>query len=129
MGAEILAIAWKYLIIPILIYIANYAVAYFKAKIDDIATKADNEMAKKIILEVNQIVSTCVLATTQTYVSNMKEKDLFDKEAQKEALRMTSETVFSLMSDEMIGYIEGSYGDIEQYITNLIEAKIAESKG
>lgn len=128
MYSEIWTIAWKYLIIPILIYVSNYVVAYFKAKIDEIATKADDELEKKIIMEANELVSTCVLATTQTYVDALKKAGAFDKDAQKEALRITTEAVYSLMTNEMSGYIECCYGDVETYITNLIEAKIAENK-
>lgn len=128
MGTDFLALIWKYLFIPIIIYVANYAVAFFKAKINDIAEKADNENAKKIIEEANEIVSTCVLATTQTYVDALKKQDKFDADAQKQALKITSEAVFRFMSDEMKGYIEASYGDVEKYIASLIEAKIAQSK-
>lgn len=128
MGAEFLVVLWKYLFIPIIIYVANYAVAFFKAKINEIAEKADNRAAEKIIKEANEIVSTCVLATTQTYVDNLKKQDKFDADAQKEALRLTSEAVYNLMTNEMKGYITASYGDVESYVTNLIEAEIAKSK-
>lgn len=128
MTNEFLTIIWKYLFIPIIIYVANYAVAYFKAKIDDIAEKANDEAAKKIIKEANEIISTCVLATTQTYVDTLKKEDKFDLAAQKEALKITSESVYQLMSDEMKGYITASYGDVEAYVTKAIEAEIAKAK-
>lgn len=130
MGAEFwITLAIRLIILPIIMYVANYVVALLKAKAEEHIANVENEKVKNMLNEAVNIVSSCVLATTQTYVSALKEQGKFDMDAQKEALRITSEMAINFLPDETKAYIEGSYGDLDDFVTNLIEAQIAESKG
>ena len=70
----------------------------------------------------------CVIKTNQTYVDSLKAKGTFTVEAQKEAFENTYYAVTELLSDELNNFIETSYGDVENYLTTLIEAKVNELK-
>lgn len=130
MGAEFwITLVFRVIILPIIMYVAKYAVNLFAAWADEHIAKVENNKVKMMLEEAIDIVSICVMSTTQTYVDTLKQQGKFNIEAQKEALRITSEKAMSMLPDETKAYIEGSYGDLEEYVTNLIEAQIAGSKG
>lgn len=130
MGAEFwITLLFRLVIIPLAIYVAKWAVALFKAKTEEHIAKIDNANAQRLLNEAVDIISTCVLATTQTYVDALKKQDKFDLEAQKEALKITTDMAITMLPDETKAFIEGSYGDLDQYVINTIEAKIAQAKG
>lgn len=78
---------------------------------------------------VEDTITKCVIATNQTYVEALKNKDLFDAEAQKTAFNMTFEAVKTLLSNEAIAYLTSMSGDVDKYLTTLIEAEANKNKG
>ena len=64
----------------------------------------------------------CVIATNQTYVENLKNKNAFDKEAQEEAFKMTYDAVMVILTDDAKDYLNNAVGDLQLYVTKLIEA-------
>lgn len=73
---------------------------------------------------LNETITSCVIATTQTYVSSLKNQGKFNAEAQKKAFNMTYEAVMSLLTEEAIKYLNEAVGDLQLYITQKIEADV-----
>lgn len=90
--------------------------------------KTDNELAIKYLDMLEDTITKAVLATTQTYVENMKNKNAFDKEAQKTAFDMTYNAVMKVLTDDVKVYLEQIVGDLDTYITAQIEATIKLAK-
>lgn len=70
----------------------------------------------------------CVLATTQTYVENLKKEGAFDADAQKIAFTKTYTNVMKIFSDEAKEYLTEALGDLEAYVYNRIEANVKLTK-
>ncbi len=90
--------------------------------------KTDNELAIKYLDMLEDTITKAVLATTQTYVENMKNKNAFDKEAQKTAFDMTYNAVMKVLTDDVKVYLEQIVGDLDTYITAQIEATVKLAK-
>lgn len=111
-------------VIPLLGILTTFLVALIKTKMKEIQDKTDNVLADKYLSMLTETISACVLATNQTYVDALKEKDLFDTEAQKEAFKKTYEAVLNILSDDAKTYLTSAYGDLTAFITSKIEAEI-----
>lgn len=111
-------------IIPLLGIITKYLVDFLQAKRDEINDKIDNETAEKYTEMIFDTVTACVIATNQTYVNSLKEQGKFDEEAQKKAFDITMSAVLDILSDDVKKYMEEFTGDLNAYITNLIEAQV-----
>ena len=115
-------------IIPLLGILTAYIVQYIKAKSDELQTATDNAMADKYIALLADTITKCVIATNQTYVDSLKNKDAFNKEAQKEAFELTYNAVLDILSDDAKDYIAEAFGDAEIYLTTLIEEAVNKNK-
>lgn len=73
-------------------------------------------------------VTRCVIATNQTYVDALKEEGSFDKEAQEIAFQKTFNAVMAILSEDMKQYIIETFGDLQVYLFQLIEAQVAQEK-
>lgn len=78
-------------------------------------------MAEKIICDV-------VIATNQTYVDALKDKNAFDAAAQAEAFQKTKTAVMALITDNMKKVINEATGDFDVWVDIIIEAKVKEVK-
>ncbi len=125
---EILQDLFVVVIIPLLGLITKYMVQFFAVKIEEIKNTTDNETFKKYFDMLNQTISNCVIATNQTYVDALKDKNAFTAEAQKEALQKTYDAIMSILSEDAKTYLINATGDLENYIMNLIEAQVKENK-
>lgn len=92
-------------------------------------SKVENETLEKYIVLVGNLITDCVAATQQTYVQALKDKDMFDENAQKEALEMTFNAVKSLLSEKATAYLSEAFVDLDNYIKFKIEAEINKNKG
>ena len=115
-------------VIPLLGVLTMYLVQYIKMKSKEIADKTDNDLADKYIQMLTDTITTCVIATNQTYVEALKKQGKFDKEAQKEAFKLTYNAVMAVLTDEAKKYLTAAYGDLTAYITNKIEAEVQINK-
>jgi recombinational DNA repair protein (RecF pathway) len=112
------------LIVPLLAVVTVFLIRWFTAQAEELKKKTDNEIAQKYIDLLNNTIVTCVTATNQTYVNALKDKNMFDKEAQEEAFRRTFEAVQEILSDEARVYLNEIYNDLNEYIVNQIEATV-----
>ena len=115
-------------IIPLLGVITAYIVSYIKAKTKELNTNNSNELLSKYLTMLSDTVCDCVIATNQTYVEALKNKNAFDVEAQKVAFEMTYNAVINVLSIEAKEYLTSIYGDLSVYITNMIEAEVNRNK-
>ena len=73
---------------------------------------------------LEETVVNCVIATNQTYVDSLKKQGKFDLEAQKEAFSRTYNQVMLILADDAKIYLESAVGDLNTYITNMIETQV-----
>lgn len=115
-------------IIPLLGILTKMLVDFLKTKSQETKQKTNNVIAKKYIDTLTDTITSCVIATNQTYVETLKKKGEFTKEAQKEAFTKTYESVISILSTDCKIYLENAFGDLQTYITTQIEAIVQENK-
>lgn len=115
-------------VFPLLGVLTSYLVVFIKNKTKQATEASDNVLFNKYITMLGDTIATCVMATQQTYVNALKEQNAFDKEAQKVALDMTTETVKAFLSEEAKVYLQAIYGDLDALIKQKIEAQICGSK-
>jgi len=89
-----------------------------------IRVKAANDTQIKYLDKFEQLVKDSVDQVQQTYVSNMKAENLFDKEAQYKAFEMVKNSVLAMMNDRMMQIVMDAVGDFDEYIKNKIEAEV-----
>ena len=112
-------------VFPILTAVAMYVVTLIKTKKQEILENVKNETAKKYLELLDSTVTDCVKATNQTYVETLKAQGIFDAEAQRQAFQITYEKVMAILSDDAVNYLTAAVKDLEAYITNKIEAQVA----
>ena len=121
---EFLPLLFELCLIPLFGILTAFIVKWLKAKETEITTKVDNDTADKYISLVMSTVRDCVVATNQTYVESLKQQGSFDTEAQKNAFKATYESVLNILSDDAKEYLIHAYGDLNAYLTTLIEAEV-----
>lgn len=115
-------------IIPLLGVLTTYLVMYIKAKSKELIDKTDNDLADKYIAMLTETITSCVIATNQTYVEALKAQGKFDAEAQEIAFKKTYNAVMSILTKEAKDYLANIYGDLDAFITNKIEAEVKITK-
>lgn len=124
MDMELLAQIFEICILPLLGVLTAFFVKWVNVKINDLTAKTKNETQIKYLNMLNNTITDCVIATTQTYVDTLKKQGAFDAEAQKVAFMMTYESVVKLLTDEATEYLNEAVGDLQLYITQKIEAEV-----
>jgi hypothetical protein len=121
--------------VPLLGVLTAYAVAFLKAKKEEILakiatnrTQEEKELASKYLSMVEKTVTDCVMATNQTYVDSLKQEGKFDSEAQKAAFNKTLDAVLAILTDDAKEYLTQIFGDLNVYLTNLIESQVKINK-
>lgn len=125
---ELLQKIFDVCIIPLLGILTSYAIVFIKNKSNELKEVTDNELYRKYIDLLQDTIVRCVIATNQTYVENLKNKNAFDKEAQEEAFKMTYNAVMVILTDDAKEYLNNAVGDLQLYVTKLIEAQVNMSK-
>ena len=126
---ELLATIFEICIIPLLGVLTAYAVKWIKAKSNEMQVNVDNSLHDKYIKMLEDTITTCVLATNQTYTESLKQQGEFDKEAQKKAFEETAKAVMSILTEDAQQYLSSAVGDLNIYITQKIEANVNINKG
>lgn len=115
-------------VLPLLGVLTMYIVKFIQAKSTEIATKVDHDLVDKYVAMLAITIENCIIATNQTYVESLKQAGKFDAEAQKTAFNMTKNAVMAILSDEAKKYLESAVGDLNEYITQQIEAAVNVNK-
>lgn len=91
-------------------------------------TKIKNDTQIKYLNKFEQLVADAVNQVQQTYVEHMKAEDLFDEQAQAEALVKVKATVINMMNDRMQEIVIDAVGDFDTYMRSLIESEVFKMK-
>lgn len=124
MDIELISQILELVVIPLLGIITTYIVKLINKKMTEIDVSVNNELASKYINMLDETISDCVLATTQTYVESLKNKGEFTKEAQKEAFDKTYKAIMDILSTDAIEYLNEAIGDLKIYIETKIESEV-----
>lgn len=115
-------------IIPLIGVLTGILIKYINSKSTEIITQTEDAQAKKYIAMLDTTITSCVLATTQTYVDSLKKAGKFDVEAQKTAFEMTYNAILNVLTEDAKNYLTAFYGDLGAYMTNKIEAEVKNTK-
>ena len=121
---ELLNQIFQTCIIPLLGILVTYLLKVLQAKRDQVIERTENEVLEKYVRMLNQTIADCVVATNQTYVEDLKNKNAFDSEAQKQALSRTYTAVMTVLTEEAKVYLANIYEDLNAYILTKIEAEV-----
>lgn len=86
--------------------------------------KISNDKASKLLANATQIVINAVRSVFQTYVESLKADGKFDAQCQKLALKEAKDIALNQMAQETKVFISDTFGDLESWLTNQIEASI-----
>ena len=93
-----------------------------------IKEKEQKDLLISVINRASDIVEKAVIKTNQTYVDALKNSESFDKISQKEAFNKTFDAVKELLTEETSNAIEEIYGNVDSYISMLIENFVRQEK-
>lgn len=124
MNMELLSQIFEVCIIPLLGVLTTFLVRYINAKMKTLVDTISDEKQKKYIEMLNNTITDCVIATTQTYVDTLKKQGKFDKEAQEQAFLMTFNAVSDLLTEESKKYLNEAIEDLDLYIKQKIESEV-----
>ena len=124
MDMELITQIFEVCIIPLLGVLTTFLVRYINAKMKTLVNTISDEKQKKYIEMLNNTITDCVIATTQTYVDTLKKQGKFDKEAQEQAFLMTFNAVSDLLTEESKKYLNEAIEDLDLYIKQKIESEV-----
>lgn len=119
---------FKVVLLPLIGVLATYLINLIQNKTKELKEKTKNEKVNTYLDFLEKVVTSCVEATTQTYVKEMKDKNCFDEKAQKEAFNKTFNAVMSILSKEGQENLSIITSDLQEYIKQKIEQIIKEKK-
>lgn len=111
-------------IIPLLGILIKYLVDWIQTKKNTLIQQEENEIKQRYIEMLANTIETCVIATNQTYVNALKDKNAFTLEAQKEAFEITKNAILTILGEEGQNYLKQIYGDLNIYIMKEIEKNV-----
>lgn len=126
--AEILNSVFELVLIPLLGLITKYFIQFITMKVEEAKEKSSNDTFDKYLSQLNDAINRAVLATNQTYVDSLKDKNVFTAEAQKEAFEKTYATVLACLSTDAKTILAEGLGDLQTYITTTIEQQVLLNK-
>ena len=104
--------------------LCGYFLTYINKKKLALQQEMDSELVTKYTNMLEQTIMSCVRATNQTFVEALKKQGAFTEEAQMEAFAKTYNNVMSILSEDCYEYLSTITADVENYITNKIEAEV-----
>ena len=125
---DILVNALYEVAIVIIAALGGAIIAFLRTKISSINSNSSNELANRIRWEVESAGEDAVMAVNQTFVEELKKKNLFDKEAQEEAFDRALDGTLKALSQSTVEFINNTYGDITIWLKDKIEAAVNRNK-
>lgn len=125
---ELLQQLFELVLFPLMGIGTVYLIALISNKIKQIKQNTDNDLLDKYLSMLENTITDCVIATTQTYVDSLKKQGAFDADAQKVAFTKTYTNVMRILTEDAKEYLEQALGDLESYVYNKIESEVALNK-
>ena len=123
-----LNIVFQAVIIPLFAILTKFLVDFIKLKAQEIISTLQNEQAVKYVRMIEATVINCVKTTNQTYVDKMKDENVFDKEKQAIAFKMTYDAVMEILTEDAKEYITTGFADGKAWLISLIESAVRDNK-
>ena len=86
--------------------------------------KIKDKKVAKWTTDIFTICSNAVMTVFQSFVETLKKEGKFDKAAQQEAKERAYTIIMTQLTPELQEYIQSNFGDMKEYIMNLIESII-----
>lgn len=115
-------------LIPLLIALTGFLVKWINAKANEAKDKIKDDKYYLYIDILQELVTKTVIMVNQTYVDELKKENAFTKEAQIEAFKRVYETVIASLSEDVYVYLEQIIGNLDEYLTVLIESSVKAQK-
>ena len=128
MKPEVISQIFELIVFPFLFVLTGFMIQFIKTKTQELKNKTNNETQQKYLTMFEDTITTCVLATNQTYVDALKKEGKFDAEAQKKAFELTKDAVLTILTEDAKEYLTELYGDLNKQLTSLIEAQVKVNK-
>lgn len=125
---EFLSTLLQAMLIAAVPIITGAAIKGVRAIAEHLASKTNNELAKKYLKEVADAIEEAVSFTNQTYVDTLKKNDKFTDENQKEARNRSLEKAAALLTSDARKFLEEAYGDLNAYLLTRIEPEVRRQK-
>lgn len=119
-----LTTVFEFIISPLLILLTSFAVKWINARANNLKAETDNQIIQKYIDMLNKTIATTVTAVNQTYVDDLKNKNAFTIEAQKEAFQRVYDVVINSLTKEAGFYLAEIINDLDAYVRNKIEEQV-----
>ena len=124
MSQEVLGIIWSAVGI-VVTGLVSWAVSVL---IQFLNSKIKNEKIRKFATQITTIISGAVQAISQEFVDTLKKQGKFDAKAAEEAKEKALAIIKGQLTTELTDYISESFGDVEKYIEEQIEAVLYQLK-
>lgn len=111
-------------LLPLIGILCSYGIAFMRKKVKEMQDNSQNELFNKYSDMLMGIVETCVIATNQTYVDELKEQGRFGPEEHDIAYHKTFDAIKSLLTEEMQKVLTEVYTDLDFYISQLIQEQV-----
>lgn len=118
---ELLFSALGILVTGLATWLTTIVVNWFNSKIK-------NKTLAELLTAITNTVAIAVRATYQEYVENIKGTEKWTKETQKIALSKALKKAKDTLTEEAKAYITETYGDIDTFLTSLIESILFDLK-
>jgi len=128
MTAQMLQEIFFTVLIPLVGILCTYGIAFLRKKTHEIQVQVNSELFTKYSEMLIGLVETCVIATNQTYVDELKAQGRFGPEEHDIAYHKTFDAVKALMTEEMQKVLGEVYKDIDFYISQLIQEQVNTAK-
>lgn len=125
---ELIQTILQTVLIPLLIALTGFVVKWVNAKANELKSKTQDDRYDLYIDILQELVTKTVIMVNQTYVDELKKENAFTKEAQIEAFNKVYETVITSLSEDVYTYLEQIIGNLNDYITVLIESAVKQQK-
>ena len=125
---ELVSTIIQTVLIPLLIALTGFLVKWINAKANEAKNKINDDKYYLYIDILQELVTKTVITVNQTYVDELKKENAFTKEAQIEAFNKVYETVLTSLSEDVYTYLEQIIGNLDDYLTVLIESAVKTQK-
>lgn len=115
-------------LVPLLGIITGFLITLIQKKKNELMEKTKDKKIKRYIELLDDTIENCVKSINQTYVKELKGKNAFTEEAQKEAFNKCFDNVIKILSKDTLTYLEEVHGDLTTLITNKIESEVGYQK-
>ncbi len=124
MTAQMLQEIFFTCLLPLIGILCTYGIMFLRKVTAQAQENVNNELFTKYSEMLIGIVETCVIATNQTYVDELKAQGRFGPEEHDIAYHKTFDAVKAILTEEMKKVLGEVYEDLDFYISQLIQEQV-----